>query len=60
MRTFFFFYVFCASGHETCANRMSIMSIHVGGGVWIFNIPGGATESDGNSFHQLSSGGHWQ
>ena len=26
----------------------------------LFNIPGGAIESNGNTFHQLSPGGHWQ
>ena len=46
--------------HDTYAYRMSFMYVHVGGGAWIFNIPGGATESPSNTFRQLSSGGHWQ
>ena len=32
--------------------------MHVGGRAWIVNIPGGAIESPGNTFHQLLSGGH--
>ena len=34
------------------------MYVHVGGGAWIFNIPGGALEYDGNTFCQLSLGGN--
>ena len=56
VRTMFF----CASGHDTYAYRMSLMYVHLGGGAWIFNIPGGAIESTGNTFLQISSGGHWQ
>ena len=41
--------VFCTSGHDTNAFRMLFMDVHVG-----------ATESPGNTFCQLSSGGHWQ
>ena len=52
--------VFCASCHDTYAYRILFMHMHVGGGAWIFNIPGGAIESPGNAFHQLYSGGHWQ
>ena len=49
--------VFCASGHDTYAYRMSLMYVHLGGGAWIFNIPGGAIESTGNTFLQLSQEG---
>ena len=52
--------VFCASGHDTYSYQMSFMYVHVGGRDWIFNIPGGVIESPGNTFRQLSSGGHWQ
>ena len=45
--------VFCASRHDTYAYRWSFMYVHVGGGAWIFNIPGGAIESPNNTFHQL-------
>ena len=44
--------VFCASGHDTYVYRMSFMYVHVGDGAWIVNIPGGAIESNGNTFHQ--------
>ena len=51
---------FCAFGHDTYAYRMSFMYVHVGGGDWIFNIPGGAIETPSNNFCQLLSGGHLQ
>ena len=35
---------------------MQFMYVLVAGGAWIFNIPGGATDSDGNTFLQLSLG----
>ena len=34
-------FVFCPSGHDTYAYKMSLMYVHVGGGALIFNIPGG-------------------
>ena len=46
--------VFCASGHDTYAHRMSFMYVLVRGGAWIVNIPG----SPSNTFRQLSSFGH--
>ena len=46
--------------HDTYAYRMSFIYMHIGGGALIFNIPGGAIESAGNTFCHLSSGGHWQ
>ena len=52
--------VFCASGHDTYVYQMSFMYMHVGGRAWIFNIPGGALESNGYTFRQLSLGGHGQ
>ena len=42
-------YVCCASDHDTYASRISLMYVHVGGGAWIVNIPGGAIESPGIS-----------
>ena len=50
--------VFCVSGHDTY--KMSFVDVHVGGWAWIFNIPGGAIQSLGKTFHQLSSGRHLQ
>ena len=47
--------VFCVSSDDT------FFHVHVGGGVWLVNIPGGAIETlvtPGNAFHQGSSEGH--
>ena len=44
--------VFCVSGDDTYAYRIWFMYVHVGGGAWIVNIPGGTIESPGNAFHQ--------
>ena len=52
--------VLCASGDDTYAYQISFMYVHVGGRAWIVNIPGGAIDSLGNTFQQLSSGGHCQ
>ena len=55
--------IFCASGHYTYAYQILFMCVHVGGGAWIFNIPGAMWSplvTPGNTFHQISSGGHWQ
>ena len=53
--------VFCVSSDDTYAHRISFMFVHVGGGAWLVNIPGGAIETlvtPGNAFHQGSSEGH--
>ena len=49
--------VFCVSGHDTYAYGTSFMYMHVGGGAWIFNIPGGAIESPSNTFISYSQEG---
>ena len=33
---------------------MSFMYVRDGGGAWIFNIPGGAIEPNGNTSHQTT------
>ena len=46
-------YVFCASGDDTYAYRISFMYVHVGGGAWILNIPGDTMEVSGNDSTKL-------
>ena len=49
--------VFCASGHDVYAYRMSFMYVHVGGGAWIFNILGCDIKSDGNALNSYGQEG---
>ena len=42
--------VFCVCGDGTYVYQILFMYVHVRGGAWIVNIPGGARESPGNPF----------